>query len=670
MTTAKRSTPRPGSVRRLFAIYAAVSLVPVLLLGALLMAQLRAEGNARGLAEGRAEADLIARSGIAPVLDGRDLRLGLSAAEGDALSRSIKSAVADHSVLRVRLRDLDGNVIFSDDKVGIQDGEGADDESLDAAAGHIVAALSRLDADENRGGPRVVEVYQPLLAAQTGNRIGVLEMYIPYSPIESDIANGQRSIGFVLSLGLLLLWVCLLGVSASVIRRLRSQFRATAYLAAHDTLTGLPNRTRFTAAIAQAASDPSIPLAIALLNLDRFRDVNDALGHDNGDELIRIVGQRLSACVQPIDTVARLAGDEFGLVLRGIRDPLAVSVALADLQTAAFAEHFQIDGLPLSVEASIGFTVADEEGEPESLLREADIALSVAKREHRRVVRYDRTQDTFDSLALTLLAELPSAMGNGQLELNYQPKYDLHSRTADAVEALVRWRHPTLGLLTPQAFLAAVEQTDLIDDLTRWLLRTVGTALPELDPSGRLSVALNVSARNLLRADFADEALKILRETDADPRRIIMEITETAVLADPPRAISTLQRLAEAGLRISIDDFGVGQTSLAYLSSMPIAELKIDQAFVFSMSSNAGNAAIVGSVIELGHSLGLSVTAEGVETLEHLQRLHRLGCDTIQGYYISRPVPASELAAQLATIDATDYELTGEPVAVSSAVPE
>ncbi|WP_172892191.1 bifunctional diguanylate cyclase/phosphodiesterase [Jatrophihabitans sp. GAS493] len=665
-----RTAPRAGSVRRLFAIYAAVSLVPVLLLGVVLMVQLRSEGNSRGLAEGRAKADLIARTGIAPVLDARDLRRGLTSAERDDLARSVRSAVADQSVLRVRLRDLDGKVVFADDQTGEPSDLGADDEAKEAADGRTISELSWLNADDNDGGPlgpRVVEVYQPLLAAQSGNRIGVLEMYVPYAPIESDIAGGQRSIALVLSLGLLLLWFCLLGVSASVIRRLRSQFRATAYLASHDTLTGLPNRTRFTRAIARDSEESSTPLAVALVNLDRFRNVNDALGHTNGDELIRIVAQRLSSRVQPGDTVARLAGDEFGIVLRGIADPLAVAAALEELRTATFGQHIEIDGLPLSIEASIGFTVdtADNVGqfapagrpEPESLLREADIALSVAKREHRRVVRYTRTQDTFDSVALTLLAELPAAITTGQLELHYQPKYDLRARTVDAVEALVRWRHPTLGLLTPQAFLLAVEQTDLIDDLTRWLLRTVGAALPDLDPAGHLSVAVNISARNLLRADFADEVLQILHTAGADPRRIILEITETAVLADPPRAVSTLGRLAEAGLRISIDDFGVGQTSLAYLSSMPIAELKIDQAFVFSMSTNAGNASIVSSVIELGHSLGLSVTAEGVETLEHLQRLQRLGCDTIQGFYISRPVPAGEIVAQLAAINTTVYAL-------------
>ena len=223
-------------------------------------------------------------------------------------------------------------------------------------------------------------------------------------------------------------------------------------------------------------------------------------------------------------------------------------------------------------------------------------------------------------------------------------KGDVRSGRVSSIEALVRWQHPTRGLLYPDTFIPAAEQSKLIDELTYWVLRTAAAALPVLDPSGQMSVAINISARNLVRAEFADHVLDILSAAGVDPRRIMLELTETALLADPERAARTLVRLHEAGVRISIDDFGAGQTSLSYLVGLPISELKIDKAFVLAMLSDQGNAAIVRSVIELGHSLNFSVTAEGVETTEALEKLTRYGCDTVQGYLLARPVPAANLA--------------------------
>jgi len=233
---------------------------------------------------------------------------------------------------------------------------------------------------------------------------------------------------------------------------------------------------------------------------------------------------------------------------------------------------------------------------------------------------------------------------------NYQPKADLRERKVTAVEALVRWNHPTRGLLYPDAFLPAAEQTELVDPLTRWVLRTATAALPSVDPTGQLAIAVNISARNLIRADFADDVLNVLRETGTDPRRVILEITETALVLDPARAARTLGRLHDVGVRISIDDFGAGQTSLGYLGMLPITELKIDKAFVLSMLNDERNAAIVRSVIELGHNLGVTVTAEGVETAEALDYLAACDCDTVQGFLLARPTDIDAVRRQISQV--------------------
>jgi diguanylate cyclase (GGDEF)-like protein len=453
--------------------------------------------------------------------------------------------------------------------------------------------------------------------------------------------------------GLARLWLCLLAVSASVTRRLRRQAAANAFLASHDALTRMPNRTRFAqrAEQAVAASNPEHPVAIAVVDLDRFKEVNDTLGHANGDQLLIQLADRLRGAMREGDTIARLGGDEFGVVLCGIGGPGEASELLGRLRSVLGAP-LHVNGLPLAVEASVGFALAPIDGaDVGALLQRADVAMYVAKAGHRGVVHFQPEQDHYDASTLTLVAELGTAIAQDQLVLHYQPKGDLHPANLNpviAVEALVRWQHPTRGLLYPDSFVPAAEQTELIEDLTRWVLRRATSALPALDPTGRLSVAVNISARSLGRADFATDVLDILVETGTDPGRVILEITETSLMVDPGRAAHTLHRLHRAGLRISIDDFGAGHTSLGYLAALPISELKIDKGFVLAMYDDGRTMAIVRSVIELGHSLGFTVTAEGVETVAMLDGLTGLGCDTVQGYLQARPSAAADLADRMA----------------------
>ncbi len=632
-------------MRRLFALYAVVSLIPVLVLGVALLAFLHRDADRQGLREGRNRADLIARTAVAPVLMGSDLSHGLSSGQLQSLTRSVAEAIRDSDVVRLRLRTLTGTVIFTDDG---SSANAHDDEALAAGRGVTTASLTYLNADNGTAdrGPRVVEVYQPLTDAGSGHRIGVVELYLPYGPIASDIAVTQRTVAMTIGGGLVLVWLCLLGVSASVTGRLRRQITLTGYLAEHDPLTELPNRAQFTARAELALN--AGPVSIALIDLDRFKDVNDALGHGNGDRLLVMLGDRLRSMLRPGDTIARLGGDEFGVVLAGLAGE-RVAVERLDAIRRALGEPITVDGVPLVVEASVGLAIAPADGQDaETLLARADLAMYVAKRQHLGVVRYRAEQDGYDAAALTLIGELGAAIRANQLVLHYQPKADLRDGVVTEVEALVRWRHPRHGLLYPDAFLPLAEQTELIEDLTRWVIRTAAFALPGLDPSGRLAVAVNVSARSIIRPDLAADILGLLEQAGMDPHRLVVEITETALLTDPGAAERTLTELNAAGVRISIDDFGAGQTSLGYLATLPVSELKIDKAFVMPMTDDERKAAIVQSVIELGHSLGFTVTAEGVESGEALARLTASSCDTVQGYFLARPSDPSDLGAGIA----------------------
>jgi diguanylate cyclase (GGDEF)-like protein len=412
----------------------------------------------------------------------------------------------------------------------------------------------------------------------------------------------------------------------------------------------MPNRAQFArcAADAIAAANVQRPTAIAVVDLDRFKEVNDTLGHGNGDRLLVALAERLSGMIREGDTVARLGGDEFGIVVRGVHGA-GEAVEVLERLRSALTEPLLLDGLPLAVEASIGFALAPEDGDDiETLMALADVAMYAAKRQRHVVVHYQPDHNHYDARTLALVGELGAAIRAGQLVLHFQPKTDLRTQKVTAVEALVRWQHPTRGLLHPDAFLPAVEQTELVEPLTAWVLETALHALHDVDPTGHLSVAVNISARSLTRDGFADDVLAILANCGVAAERVILEVTETALLTDPPRAAATLGQLHHAGIRVSIDDFGAGQTSLGYLATLPITELKIDKGFVLAMSSDERNAAIVRSVIELGHSLGFTVTAEGVESNDVLEELVAAECDLVQGYLLARPMAASALRALLA----------------------
>jgi diguanylate cyclase (GGDEF)-like protein len=495
-----------------------------------------------------------------------------------------------------------------------------------------------------------------LYVGAAANRVGVLEIYLPYTPISEDVSAGIHTLYRSLAMSLALLYLIVFGISFWVGRRLRRQVRVNRFQAEHDALTGLPNRSYFRAigdSELRAGAQRGRSTTIAVIDLDRFKEVNDTLGHQNGDRLLTTLAERIALEVRLPHTVARFGGDEFGIILSGVDAPYD---ALCQLREVIQSEVL-VSGLPLSVEASIGYAVAPMDGTSiDDLLQLADMAMYVAKNVRSGVAGYDVSQNHYDASQLTLVAELRHAIASDQLVLHYQPKIDLHDHRVGGVEALVRWQHPQQGLLFPDRFIPLVEQTDLIDELSLWV---IGQALNDLhecsSDDSDFHMAVNVSVRNLGRIGFAAQVLDALRDAHVEPQRLTIEVTETALMADPTRTADALTQMSDAGVRISIDDFGSGQTSLGMLANLPIAELKIDRTFIQDVQSIPEHAAIVRSMVELGHQLGLGVVAEGVETQMELTVVASTGCDVVQGYHFARPMPLDQLKPWLATASSVTF---------------
>ena len=421
--------------------------------------------------------------------------------------------------------------------------------------------------------------------------------------------------------------------------------------ALHDGLTGLPNRTLFRDRIEQAiavARRDSGQLAVAMMDLDRFKDVNDSLGHHAGDALLVEVGRRLRGILRSSDTVARLGGDEFGVLISQPRTTSDVAVVIGKMR-AALEQSVMVEGLALPAEGSIGIAMFPAHGrDVETLLRHADTAMYSAKETKAGYMFYDGSRREADPARLTLLSELRRAIEQRELVLHYQPKATLSSGTVSSVEALLRWNHPERGMVRPDEFIPLAQQTGLIKPLTLYVLDEALGQCRDWQRAGlTLSVAVNLSVRNLLDADFPHQVKRLLQKRGVDPSLLQLEITESTMLSDPVRTKRVLDKLAAMGIALSIDDFGTGYSSLSYLSQLPVTEIKIDRSFVMNMAESDNDAVIVRSTIDLGRNLGLQVVAEGVETEQAWEELNQLGCTLAQGYYLSRPVPAAELTEWL-----------------------
>jgi diguanylate cyclase (GGDEF)-like protein/PAS domain S-box-containing protein len=426
---------------------------------------------------------------------------------------------------------------------------------------------------------------------------------------------------------------------------------ALAHQAAHDGLTGLPNRTLLRTRLQQVlpGSDKNdrAPMALLLLDLDRFKEVNDTLGHQVGDVLLQQIGCRLQGAVRAADLVARLGGDEFAVLLPAT--DAAGAALVAECLVRVLQAPFVLEGQPIDVDASIGIAVAPEHGQDaDTVLRCADVAMYQAKRAGTGVALYSAADDEHRPDRLALLGELRNAIDNDELLLHYQPKLDLRDGKLIGVEALVRWQHPQRGFMPPMEFIPLAEQTGLIHPLSRWVLeaalkqhqawRRVGIDVP---------VAVNLSRRTLHDPQLPAMVADALARWDVAAGALVLEITESSLMADPVRAGENLSQLRGLGVRISIDDFGTGYSSLASLKNLSVDELKIDQSFVQAMASDASSRAIVRAIIDLADALKLRVVAEGVEDRATWDVLAGLGCEIAQGYFLSRPLAADTLEAWL-----------------------
>ncbi len=415
----------------------------------------------------------------------------------------------------------------------------------------------------------------------------------------------------------------------------------------HDSLTELPNRICFHDAVthAIAAARPGGELAILLIDLDRFKEINDTLGHHYGDLLLCEFAGALSRQLRPPDTIARLGGDEFAVLLQVDGDAAAAAKSAVARIDDLLAQPYHVEGLPLSVEASIGVARFPYDGQDvDELLQHADIAMYLAKASGSGHAFYEANDNAEDRRRLGLLGELRRAITEGELVLHYQPKLDLRTRRIDRVEALVRWQHPTQGLVPPIEFIPLAEQTGLIKPLTLYVLdEALDQCRRWLGEGREISVSVNLSPRSLNDSGFPAVVAERLRAHDVPPENLLLEVTESAIIFDPARAEETLRALSGLGVRLALDDFGTGHSSLALLGRLPLDQIKIDRSFVTDLLTNPGNDVIVRSIISLGHQLGLEVVGEGVETTEVTARLRQYGCDILQGYTLTRPLPADEL---------------------------
>ena len=495
---------------------------------------------------------------------------------------------------------------------------------------------------------------RPLNAGESADRIlddprlllGLVEALADQSPrVVDDVTIGDR----VLQARMTPLPEGRLGLALLDVTAYHDARRRIGHLSSHDALTGLGNREQFLSLLDTALKrsiEDDRRLAVIVMDLDRFKEINDTLGHSQGDVLLAHVSRRLSAASEVARGVCRVGGDEFALLAQPTVQSLG---AIAAQIASTFATPFPLGRLLVRATASVGIAAWPEHGSTaEELLRKADVAMWSAKQSGRGVAVYRPEDDRYSLRRLTLQNDLREAIGTEGLSLHYQPKLDLASGKVVSAEALVRWTHPELGAVPPGEFVPIAEDCGLIGPLSKWVLEESGRQLRAWDEIGiGIDISANISARNLYDPRLVRWLSGVIDEHGVAPGRLTLELTETQVAEDLPMARQILRRLQALGAELSIDDFGTGYSSLSYLSKLPLDELKIDRSFVVDLDSDQG-AAVVQTIIGLGHELGLRVVAEGVESLETLDTLDDLGCDVVQGHHLSEPLPADELETWLA----------------------
>jgi diguanylate cyclase (GGDEF)-like protein len=589
-------------------------------------------------------AELIVETTLVDQLRASDFATPVGAARRKELDRLTRGRVFASGAVLVTLSRSDRLVTYSTDRTLIGRRLASAARTAEVLAGTLTSDVTSIRDQDGRGGRlKVLRTYVPL---KSGGRVGIVGLYKDYGPIESAAREAFLPVAAILELVLVVLYILLIPLLARVSRRLRSHVERIRYQALHDDLTDLPNRLHFRTSIfesIQVARRDDSRVAVLLLDLDRFKEINDTLGHQSGDELLKELATRLRALTTDRVLLARLGGDEFGIVAHAAGANVALD--LAQHVRAAIEPPFLIQGIPLVIEASIGISVYPEHGDHvDALLQKADVAMYAAKDRRLGITVYDGNLDTNTADHLALMSELRRALDTGEIVLYFQPQADVRTGAVVGAEALIRWQHPVRGFMSPNLFVPHVERTGMSTALSAYVLSGAARQLREWRDQGvDVSLSVNLTMHDLLDTSLPDRVAEMLEHFAVDPTRLELEITERVIMADPVRVKTVVEGLKRIGVRLAIDDFGTGYSSLSYLTSLPLDVIKIDRSFVMGMN-RASDRAIVRSTIDLGHNLGLTVVAEGVEDQATLDELSRYGCDLVQGYLIGRPAATLDLA--------------------------
>lgn len=654
----RRPTRRRTRRLSLLVRFAIISFVLLLAVGLVLGRWLGSIQRERSLDDAVKRAQIVAEGAFQANLTPADLQqdfLPISPETRQQLDDFIGAAIDADSLVRLKVWNAQHWIVYSDNPVLTGRWFPGDEglaRALDGEINSDVTDLSRPEEMEERDFGQLLAVYVPLretagqFSGDTGTVVGAFEIYVPYAPVAAAIADDTRTLYLALAIGLAVLYLALFRLVAGASRRLRLQAQENAHQATHDALTDLPNRRQLILDL-QSMLDRrygSKYVALALVDIDHFKEINDALGHPSGDTVLQAIADRFREQM-PDATVARIGGDEFAIAAENLphaQAALAVATRIEDVLHAPF----EVAGISVSVRPSIGIAMGPDDGrDADELLQHADVAMYVAKRTGSVKRLYSRNLDHYSPDRLSLAGELRDAIAtaSGEVHLAFQPKLDLRSDEVRGVECLVRWKHPQRGFVPPAEFLPIIENTELIAPLTWFVLdQALSTCASWRRHGLEIQMAVNISARTIGSPELYDRVVAALDAHGLPPSALELELTENALLGDHSLAAENVSRFRELGVSIAIDDFGTGYASIGYLTTMPISAVKIDRSFVDNMFSDPAAAAVVNFSLGLGQQLGLEVVAEGIEDEPTLEELRRLGCDTAQGYFISRPLGATE----------------------------
>jgi len=563
------------------------------------------------------------------------------------------------NVVKVKIYDLNGRTVFSTDPRQIGEDRSANQGFRRARDGYAASEITfrhRLDTWEGELADRnIIASYVPIHMHEAEPVEGVFEVYRDVTPLMERMQRDQRRIivGVLGAMGLV--WLVVQLLLSHYQRRLAEEERQRKlqeewirHQAFHDPVTELPNRASFTTHLGEAmrrAKRADWLVALLFLDLDLFKRVNDSLGHDAGDRLLRVVTERIRRAVREADLLFRMGGDEFTVLLEDVRGPEEVG-AVAQRVLDAIAEPVQLNHHEISVTASVGIALYPRDDVVEErLVKSADTAMYRAKELGRnRYAFFAPEMNERVEHQIQMEAALRRALKANEFVLHFQPRVSAASGRATGLEALLRWRHPEWGLVEPARFVPVLEETGLIVPVGEWAIRRACEDLGRWQRAGLdiSSVSVNLSARQFRQSDLHERIKVLVSSSGVDPSRVEFEITESQLMQDPHHAIRVMRALCDAGMRIAIDDFGTGYSSLAYLTRFPVSALKIDRSFVKDMASDKADATIVRTIIEMAHTLGFTVVAEGVETEEQATFLKLLRCEQAQGYLFARPMRAEE----------------------------